>query len=127
MAVRIALSHAGAHVEIVSRMHRPLATLRHEDAEMGLIRTFVVTETRVAIDAVGTVFDFQGSDVGVELPDGRYQCFAKGIPAGLYLLIPLFVGHKPFPVVVARKVAQELQCFSHFVVVDTVNVVLSAC
>ena len=70
---------------------------------MGLVRTFVWTETRVAMDAVGTVFDCQRSDVGIVLPDGRNQRFTICIPTGLHLLITLLIGQKPLPVVVARK------------------------
>ena len=80
---------------------------------MGLVRTFVWTETRVAIDAVGTVLDCQRSDVGIVLPDGRNQRFTICIPTGLHLLITLLIGQKPLPVVVARKVAQELKYLSH--------------
>ena len=84
---------------------------------MGLVWTLVGTEPCVAVDAVGAVFDIESGYVGVVLPYSPNELPAPLVPPCLYLAIPLFVGRKPFPVIVSRKLAQKADCFFHHSVV----------
>ena len=84
---------------------------------MGLVWTLVGAEPCVAVDAVGAVFDIESGYVGVVLSYSPNELPAPLVPPRLYLAIPLFVGRKPFPVIVARKLAQKADCFFHYFIV----------
>ena len=95
-------------MEVVARMHRPLATLREEGAEVGLVGRLIQTESGVAIDTVGAILDGEPGDILVIGTDSPYQLLAKGIPALHHRLIASLIGRKPFAIVMRIQVAQKV-------------------
>ena len=84
---------------------------------MSLVRTLVCTTTCVAITAVSAVLDCQAGYVRVKSSDFLNEFLAEFMPTRQYLLIPLLVGSKPLPVVIARNVAQKINYFLHLIII----------
>ena len=80
---------------------------------MSLVRTFVGTETSVAIDAVSAVLDRKSGYIRVILSDFLNKLPAKILPKRQNLLITSFVGIKLLLVIVAREVAQKINNLFH--------------
>ena len=84
---------------------------------MSLVRTLVCTKTCVAINAVSAVLDCQAGYVRVKSSDFLNEFLAEFMPTRQYLLIPLLVGSKPLPVVIARNVAQKINYLLHLIII----------
>ena len=75
---------------------------------MSLVRSLILAETSVAVDAVCAILDCKMCYVAIIFPNLTYQLFAEIMPFGKYFLIAILIGCEPLLIIIARKIAQEL-------------------
>ena len=94
----------GFKVEVVAAQHRFLAFGTDEHAEVGLVRPLVGREARVAVEAIGAVFQSQAFAVVVELLHAGNDLLGQGIEIGLCRLVLFLMLLEPRAVVVVEDV-----------------------
>ena len=100
-------------MDVVAGIASLFAMWRNKYARPGLIRSFVVAEANIAVDAVCAVSNGKVCNRGVKGGDALYQLRRKLLQPLIYGFILLLMGSKPLSIVILAQLSEKLYNLYH--------------